>query len=246
MARNLATKPNVEPADAEYPFGRIKDNPGNNTGTPVNEEVYGDIHQFFAKIMSDAGIAYNGLPDNAYDGFQYRNALFLLIQRNGLAQFVFAAGAPPGGTITGRGYYVDTSTGNIYEAVNSPYSQIMFGWLPSAWVEVGSGGGAPAFQNSWNNLSVATPARYRKTPSGLITLDGLIEGGANGTVVFTLPTGFRPTKQTLISAFGQDGGGDRASVISIATNGNVSISSTAPLSGGVFVQATLNGNFYNS
>lgn len=241
MARNLATKPNVEPADAEYPFGRIKDNPGNNTGTPVNEEVYGDIHQFFAKIMSDAGIAYNNLPDNAYDGFQYRNALLLLIQRNGLAQFVFSAGAPPGGIIDGRGYYVDTSTGNVYEAVNSPYSQIMFGWLPSAWVAVGSGGGAPAFQNSWTNVSAGTPLRYRKTPYGKVTIEGVIQDGVSGTVIFNLPVGFRPANQQSSCQFVSVVGSNIVALFIIQTNGDVVYSY---LGGGTAIVASTSCDFF--
>src|SRR6185437_3659380 len=33
--------------------------------------VYGDFHQFFAKMLRYAGITANGLPDNEYNGNQY-------------------------------------------------------------------------------------------------------------------------------------------------------------------------------
>lgn len=71
MAIKILDKPNTEGISYDYPYGNIKDNPGDNTGTPVNKLVYADFHQFFAKLMDAAAISYNGLPDNATDGFQY-------------------------------------------------------------------------------------------------------------------------------------------------------------------------------
>lgn len=243
MAIELSTKENTMDPNGEFPYGNIIDDDGSGTtGTPVNVQVYADFHQFFARMFAQSGLSYNGVPENAYDGFQYFEALMFLIQRNGLAQFVFDNGAPPGGVITGIGYYVDLDTGDIYEAVNSTYSQIMFGWLPSAWVNIGGGGGAPAFQNSWDNVSIATPARYRKTPGGLVTLDGVINDGASGSVAFTLPTGFRPSHQTILPAFGSVSGGV-ASYVEVNTNGTVVPNITG---GGTAVLMSLNGSFYTS
>lgn len=82
MAIKILDKPNTEGISYDYPYGNIKDNPGDNTGTPVNKLVYADFHQFFAKLMDDAGISYNGLPDNATDGFQYWLALVKVIEDN--------------------------------------------------------------------------------------------------------------------------------------------------------------------
>lgn len=73
--RSLASKPNVVAPGGDYPFGRIKDNPGDQTGTPVNEEVYGDFHQFFEKLMSDGGVVANDDAENSADGFQLNEAL---------------------------------------------------------------------------------------------------------------------------------------------------------------------------
>ena len=70
MAIKLEDKTRVMPPNGEYPYGQIKDRSGEERGTPVNAEVYGDIHQFFAKLMDAAAITHNGVPDNAYDGFQ--------------------------------------------------------------------------------------------------------------------------------------------------------------------------------
>ena len=75
MARKLSTKESVTPPGGDYPYGRIKDDTGSQDGTPVNEEVYGDIHQFFERLMDEAEVAFNNFPDNSYSGFQYFTAL---------------------------------------------------------------------------------------------------------------------------------------------------------------------------
>jgi len=79
MARSLENKENVEPVDSDYPYGRIKDNTGSDNGTPINEDVYGDFHQFFARMFAESGLTYNELPDNDYSGFQYYEALKTLV-----------------------------------------------------------------------------------------------------------------------------------------------------------------------
>lgn len=78
MAIKLENKPNVDNSDPDYPYGKIKDNTGVGDGTPVNTLVYGDFHQFFAKMLSESGITPNGIPDNDYSGFQYFEALLNL------------------------------------------------------------------------------------------------------------------------------------------------------------------------
>lgn len=75
MARKLQDQVNVVAPSADYPFGRIKNDTGSRDGTPVNEELYGDIHQFFAKLLNAAGLTANGLPDNTTNGFQLFTAL---------------------------------------------------------------------------------------------------------------------------------------------------------------------------
>ncbi len=79
MAIRLQSKPNVTAPNGTYPFGDIKDNPGDGSGTPVNRLVYGDFHQFFANLLFTAGITGNDLPENSTNTFQYIIALQLLI-----------------------------------------------------------------------------------------------------------------------------------------------------------------------
>lgn len=97
MARSLSGKPNVTAPGGDYPLGRIKDDSGAGDGTPVNELVYGDIHQFFAKLMDIAAVAPNELPDNNADGFQLIEALLKRclsnVDNKGIKTKVFAIGA---------------------------------------------------------------------------------------------------------------------------------------------------------
>jgi len=83
--RNKATLANII-IDSDYLFGRIKDNSGTNDGTPVNEFVYGDIHQFFAKLITLAGITPNNLPDNETNGYQTIQALKEFATKNNYIQ----------------------------------------------------------------------------------------------------------------------------------------------------------------
>ena len=74
MAINLTSKPNVDPADSDFPYGNVKDNSGTNNGTPLNRLVLSDYIQFFHKLMDEAGISYNGVLDNDYSGWQFYEA----------------------------------------------------------------------------------------------------------------------------------------------------------------------------
>ena len=81
MAIALASKTNTIPPSAAYPYGDIRDNDGTNNGTPVDRAVYADFHQFFARLLAEAGITANGLPDNLPNTFQYYLALLELTDR---------------------------------------------------------------------------------------------------------------------------------------------------------------------
>ncbi len=78
--RLLSTKANTEAPDSDFPYGRIRDKTAMTPGSKVNENMWGDIIQFFEKMMSLSGISANGLPDNAYTGFQLVDALINRIQ----------------------------------------------------------------------------------------------------------------------------------------------------------------------
>ncbi|QCW21068.1 hypothetical protein [Flavobacterium phage FCOV-F18] len=74
--RNKKLSVNIDNSDlVNYPNGRIKNNSGAGDGTPVNEFMYGDLHEFKDKLMRLAGIEHNGLPDNEQNSFQSIEAL---------------------------------------------------------------------------------------------------------------------------------------------------------------------------
>lgn len=80
--RNKATLANIDLSNPDYLLGRIKNNTGAGDGTPVNEFVYGDIHQFFAKLLNLAGLVPNGLPDNETNGYQTIDGLISIASKN--------------------------------------------------------------------------------------------------------------------------------------------------------------------
>lgn len=83
MARDKFNQSNIDKSDlSNYPNARIKDNTGAGNGTPVNEIVYGDLHEAFAKMMRLYGIAYNGLPDNESNGYQLVEAIAALAAKS--------------------------------------------------------------------------------------------------------------------------------------------------------------------
>lgn len=75
MAIEIQNYPNATPPSADYPSGDITDAAPGVLPTPVNADTNGDIQQFFAKIMREAGLAYSGDRDNTTNGWQFYQAL---------------------------------------------------------------------------------------------------------------------------------------------------------------------------
>jgi hypothetical protein len=80
--RKLNSSINVITSDPAFPNGRIRNNTGTGNGTPVNEQVYGDIHTNKDKLLDLYGIDANNLPDNETNGYQYIDALRALASKN--------------------------------------------------------------------------------------------------------------------------------------------------------------------
>lgn len=97
MGRNITDYTNYIAPDSTYPYGDIKDNPGDGTGTRVSRTTNADMQQFFQRIAANAGVFLNGTPDNADNGFQYVEALNTLInqQTAGMAGAAGASGLVP-------------------------------------------------------------------------------------------------------------------------------------------------------
>ena len=87
MARDKATQANIDGSDlANYPNKRIRDNSGAGDGTPVDEKVYGDIHEYFAEVMRQSKTTYNGVPDNKANGYQLVESMLSLPTKNDLVK----------------------------------------------------------------------------------------------------------------------------------------------------------------
>jgi len=68
----------------------------------------------------------------------------------------------------------------------------------TSWHLVGAVG-EPAFQNSWVWFGAgnSVPA-FRKDGFGFVHLKGSVKNGTNGSVIFTLPAGYRPLEQIAV------------------------------------------------
>jgi hypothetical protein len=80
-----------------------------------------------------------------------------------------------------------TVNGNL--SVNG---SITFAYDDNQWL-------TPFLLNNWVNYdtSVFNPAQYRKDGDGVVWLRGLVKGGAAGSIIFSLPLGYRPTNRQL-------------------------------------------------
>jgi hypothetical protein len=90
----LALKMNVTPPNVDYPRGDIKNNSGANDGTPVDRNVYGDIHQFFEKMFAESGLTANNMLDNETNGYQLYEALYTLFGATSSTALGTIAGSP--------------------------------------------------------------------------------------------------------------------------------------------------------
>jgi hypothetical protein len=81
MAYEVSQYDNGGASTSDFPYGFIKDNPGDGTGTKANNKSWNDLYQFFMKIMIAAGISPNGQQDSTTNGFQLVQALNKLINQ---------------------------------------------------------------------------------------------------------------------------------------------------------------------
>lgn len=87
---------------------------------------------------------------------------------------------------------------------------------------------APTLQNSWVNFGAPYANAGYKRHHGIVLLRGVIKSGTltSGTLLFTLPAGFRPasTLRTLVLS------STTPTVVDISNNGEVRFSGAAPSS----------------
>lgn len=89
---------------------------------------------------------------------------------------------------------------------------------------------APTLQNGWVNYgSVFATAGYRKLPSGLVVVKGLVKDGTvtSGTVIFTLPVGYRPMEKLIFPSLNNN----NVSRVDVGSNGDVIVAHPSTASG---------------
>lgn len=96
------------------------------------------------------------------------------------------------------------------------------------FITVGSGGNipgtaipVPSFTNSW--AAAGGGVVFRKYSTGQVELQFTMAGGANNTVAFTFPAGWRPGRQVNHYILDQTRAGITQTNISIATTGAVTV-----------------------
>ena len=119
MSRILLNINNVDAADADYLAGRIRNKSVSPAvvGTPVVEELYGDLIQAFQKMLIVAGITVNDLPDNETNGYQLLEALKKFM--GGIKTTISTSG---GGDILATGLVGVTNINITYQKITSPTS----------------------------------------------------------------------------------------------------------------------------
>lgn len=68
---------------------------------------------------------------------------------------------------------------------------------------------APTLLNGWQNYgSILNSAGYWKDSYGVVHLRGVVKSGTAGTIIFVLPSGYRPTARELFPSLSGDSGGN--------------------------------------
>ena len=104
------------------------------------------------------------------------------------------------------------------------------------WHYVG-GTDEPAFQNSWANISGSMRLGFRIRETGMVDIQGRINGGTTTSVVFTLPVGYRPDVASWLPAIGLAVTGDLDTpvLMGVGTNGEVRASNVTTTCDSVWI-----------
>jgi hypothetical protein len=147
---------------------------------------------------------------------------------------------PLGAGFVSNGFMVVWNEGNTYvyqqwsKIDGTVYTRACYQGTWSAWKQL-----ATTTQEAWINLTLingwvsyggtfATPG-YRKNNFGEVELRGMVKSGltTNGTVIATLPVGYRPTSDKAYAVICNNGTADVLGYISISTGGGIIFKSGA-------------------
>lgn len=139
------------------------------------------------------------------DGSGAVGTVFNAARMNKIEQGVKGAGIVPNGGAIGQALVKQTAADQ-----DTYWTTIGGGAIPLDIVHYVGGVGEPAFINSWVNYDNNAPTpgtgaqrslTFRKDPFGKVSIFGCIKGGASGSVIFTLPAGYRPRTSVIIAAY---------------------------------------------
>jgi len=117
--RTLLSGTNIDAATSDYPKGRVRDKATGINGTIFNEVLMGDIFENIQKLIANAGITENNLPDNTSNGHQILDALLGV---------TYEVGNDGGETIFEHGYAQGSSYGKLkYRKINGGNDVRIFG-----------------------------------------------------------------------------------------------------------------------
>lgn len=115
-------------------------------------------------------------------------------------------------TLTGNKVALaNIAVGNNVSVINSGNITDVRSYARSVNIEKADTLHTPTFLNSWyEHNATVFPVRYWKDSLGYVHIKGFIKGGVQGSIVFNLPSGYRPAPGTTIqfstdsnSAFGE-------------------------------------------
>lgn len=157
-----------------------------------------------------------------------------------------------GGGSSGNGWQVSTwslfgpatparlAIGNLNQTLVVDSTTQLPRWAgDTAWTNVVGGVG---FQNSWADAAGgdATTA-FRKDATGRVDFRISAKSGASGSVMFTLPAGYRPSATNTFTGLAELLASNVSTEFAIASNGTVTITFVGSLTGNVYCT----GSFYN-
>lgn len=168
------------------------------------------------RLTSDDGLSGTDFmvvdrTNNNPDAVRWRTDIFVI--DDGYFAIKDSKSAP--GTISGlANIYVDSSDGDLKVKFGDGYVGILSEDVAYSFT-------APTLLNSWVNFGASgySDAGYYKDRHGRVHLRGLIKNGAAAaSVIFNLPSGFRPPGRLLFVTMG---GGDTLARVDIDSNGDV-------------------------
>lgn len=114
-----------------------------------------------------------------------------------------------------------SSLGTVPSAVNAENATVANSIAPPEPSHLVGTSGQPPFAPKWkNNGNEFAPVSFYKDREGVVHLEGLAEGNSAPSLVFTLPTGYRPKEYLLFVTYGYSGA---PTDVRVAPNGDVTV-----------------------